>query len=106
MPKMTTPITINIPHQLGRAEARRRIETGWASMLRQLPVSGGGRSEHWDGDRLTFSVAGLGQKISGAVDVMDTSVTLTIELPGILGALAGALKTRLQREAQLLLTRK
>ena len=61
------PISINIPHQLGRAEARRRIEGGFARLISQLPVSGGTCSERWDDDRLTFSVAAVGQTITGAV---------------------------------------
>ena len=103
---MTTPITISIPHQLGRAEARRRIETGFASMFDQLPGGGGAHSERWDADRLTFSVAGMGQTISGFVDVLDATVTIHIELPGVLGLIAGGLKGRLQKAGQLLLTRK
>lgn len=53
---MATPITISIPHQLGRAEARRRIEAGFAQIIHQLPGSGGACSERWDGDRLIFSI--------------------------------------------------
>ncbi len=103
---MTTSITISIPHQLGRAEARRRIETGFATIFRQLPGSGGGYSEQWDGDRLTFNVAGLGQTVSGVVEVRDAAVTMHIQLPGALGLLASALKRRLQEAGQLLLTKK
>jgi hypothetical protein len=38
---MTTPITITIPHELGRTDARRRIETGFTRMLRQLAGTAG-----------------------------------------------------------------
>ena len=103
---MATPITVSIPHQLGRAEARRRIETGFANLIRQLPLSGGACSEQWDGDRLTFSVTGLGQTVSGTVDVFDAAVTMEIVLPGLLGLIASGLKQRLQKAGQLLLTRK
>ena len=103
---MATPISISIPHQLGRAEARRRIETGFASIVRQLPGSGSTCVERWDGDRLTFSVTGLGQTVSGVVDVLDAAVTMEIELPGVLGMIASRLKGRLQKAGQLLLTKK
>jgi Putative polyhydroxyalkanoic acid system protein (PHA_gran_rgn) len=102
---MATPITLSVPHQLGRVEARRRIETGFASVIRQLP-GGGACNEHWDGDRLTFSVGGMGQTISGSVDVLDTSVTIKVELPGVLGVIANGLKRRLAKAGQLLLTKK
>jgi hypothetical protein len=103
---MATPISISIPHQLGRIEARRRIETGFANIVRQLPGSGGTCVERWDGDRLTFSVTGLGQTVSGVVDVLDAAVTMQIELPALLGMVASGLKGRLQKAGQLLLTKK
>jgi len=103
---MATPVCISIPHQLGRAEARRRIETGFASIAGQLPASGSPRIERWDGDRLTFSITGLGQTVSGVVDVFDATVTMEIELPGVLRMIASGLKGRLQKAGQLLLTKK
>lgn len=103
---MATPITISVPHQLGRAEARRRIEAGFAKIVNLLPGSGGVRSECWDGDRLTFSVAAMGQTVSGVIQVLDAAVTMEIELPGVLRVIASGLKQRLQKVGQLLLTKK
>src|SRR4029450_3252365 len=103
---MPTPITVSIPHQLGRAEARRRIETGFAKILHLLPGSGGRCSERWEGDRLVFGVAAMGQTVAGVIDVLDAEVTMEIELPGVLGMLAGGLRNRLQKVGQLLLTKK
>jgi hypothetical protein len=100
---MATPIAISIPHQLGRAEARRRIETGFARIIHLVPGSAG-VCERWEGDRLIFSAAAIGQ-ISGVIDVLDTEVTMEIELPGVLGMVARGLKERLQQVGQLLLTK-
>ncbi|MEJ8853238.1 polyhydroxyalkanoic acid system family protein [Variovorax robiniae] len=103
---MASPIVISIPHQLGRAEARRRIEGGLAKIFGLLPGSSGVSSERWDGDRLIFSVAALGQTVSGVIEVLDATVTIEVELPAVLRFIASGLKDRLQRSAQLLLTRK
>jgi hypothetical protein len=103
---MATPITITIPHQLGRAEARRRIEAGFTKLIHQVPGSGGANSERWEGDRLTFAAGVMGQTIAGVIDVLETTVTMEIELPGILGMIASGLKDRLQKAGTLLLTRK
>ena len=102
---MATPITVSIPHQLGRAEARRRIETGFAKIIHLLPGSAGSSHERWDGDRLVFGVAAMGQNVSGVIEVLDTAVTMEIELPGVFGLIAGGLKDRLQKMGQLLLTK-
>jgi hypothetical protein len=103
---MTTPLTINIPHQLGRTEARHRIETGFAKSLPGLPGGLGAISQRWEGDRLVFSVAALAQTITGFVDVGDAAVTMEIHLPGVLGLIAGGFKGRLQKAGQLLLAKK
>lgn len=102
---MAKPITVSIPHQLGRAEARRRIETGFAKVIQLLPGSAGTSSERWEGDRLIFRVAAIGQTVAGVVDVLDVAVTMEIELPGVLGMIAAGLKDRLQKAGQLLLTK-
>jgi hypothetical protein len=102
---MATPITVSIPHQLGRAEARRRIETGFAKIIHLLPGSAGNCNERWDGDRLTFGVTAMGQTIAGVVDVLDAAVTIEIELPGVLGVIASGFKDRLQKMGELLLTK-
>jgi hypothetical protein len=96
-------VRVTIPHKLSRAEARRRIETGFSNILRQVPGSAGTCSESWDGDRLAFRVGAMGQVVSGVVDVLDDAVTMDIELPGVLGLLAGALKGKLESAGQLLL---
>ena len=103
---MATPIITTVPHQLGRAEARRRIEAGFAKIIQQLPGGAAASSERWDGDRLSFGVTAMGQTISGVIDVLDAAVRIEIELPGVLGMIAGGLKDRLQKAGQLLLTKK
>jgi hypothetical protein len=103
---MAEPIFITIPHQLGRAEAHRRIETGFAKLVNLLPGKTGTYSENWDGDQLTFSVAAVGQTIGGVIDVLDTEVKMQIQLPGLLGLIANGLKDRLHKAGRLLLTKK
>lgn len=102
---MPTPITVTIPHQLGRAEARRRIETGFARIVHLLPGSAGNCSERWEGDRLVFGVTSMGQTVAGVIDVLEGVVTMQIELPGVLGVVARGLGARLQKMGQQLLTK-
>jgi hypothetical protein len=101
---MSTPITIAIPHQLGVAEARRRLDEGLAGLITQ---TGDGKlakiDKTWTGDRMAFSVVALGQTITGQLDVRPQVIDMEIHLPGLLGALAGKIKGRLQKQGQLLL---
>ena len=103
---MTTPIKLSIPHQLGRVEARSRLQSGFANLASQVPGSGSAISQRWEGDRLLFSVGALGATVSGFLEVLDTEVKMEIELPGVLGMLAGRLKERMQAAGRLLLTKK
>jgi hypothetical protein len=100
---VATPITVSIPHQLGRAEARGRIETGFPKISHLLP--GGICSQRWDGDRLIFGVAAMGQTVNGVIAVLDAAVTIEIELPGVLGLIASGLRGRLQKVGQRLLAK-
>ena len=111
---MSTPVTVHLPHQLGRAEAHRRIETGLSKIVQSLPGSSGRCDQRWeanagsgrDHDRLVFSMVAMGQTISGVIDVFDTVVKMEIDLPGVLGLLAGSLTARLKKTGALLLTKK
>lgn len=102
---MGTPIRVSIPHQLGRAGARQRIETGFLKLADQLPGGANVCDQRWEGDRLAFRIAALSQTIAGSIEVLETTVTMDIELPGLLGQIAGAFKDRLQKAGQLLLTK-
>ena len=103
---MAPPVVVTLPHQLGRVEARRRIENGFAKIVQVLPGGAGRCNQRWEGDRLVFDIAAMGQALSGFIDVLDATVTMEIHLPGVLGLLAGGLKGRLRKAGQLLLTKK
>jgi putative polyhydroxyalkanoate system protein len=94
---MSQPIEVDLPHNLGREEARRRIASNVHRLTDHIP--GGAQVESsWVGDRLDLSVAAMGERIVGALDVQDTKVHVKLALPGMLGmfggVIAGALKSR------------
>ena len=104
---MAKPITITIPHQLGAAEARRRLETGMEQLAGQIPGGDAARfTQSWSGDVLNFSALAMGQAITGAVEVLEDHVRLDVVLPGMLGMIAGKIKTELQKRGTLLLEKK
>ncbi|ALL15358.1 polyhydroxyalkanoic acid system family protein [Caulobacter henricii] len=104
---MSKPITITIPHKLGAAEARRRIESGFAQLASQIPGGSADQVQQtWNGDTLTFSAVAMGQTISGTLDVLGDLVKLDIVLPGMLGMIAGKIRDQLQKRGQLLLENK
>lgn len=105
---MTKAITITIPHALGLAEAQRRLQQGFADLERQFAGGLGIVSiqQRWIGNRLEFEGGAVGQKIHGFIDVLDNNVNIQVDLPQFLALIAERIKSRLQREAQLLLEKK
>jgi hypothetical protein len=100
------PVSINVPHSLGQAEARRRIEAGFGNARQQM--SGGlgemlNFTDRWEGDRLHFDAGGLGQKIAGRLDVLPDAVRIEVDLPGMLAVIAERLAGTLKQETQKLL---
>ena len=103
---MGKPVAVNIPHTLGKTEARRRIEQGFGSIQRSLPLGLAGMlsaKERWEGDRLHFEVAGLGQTLGGRLDVLADSVQIQIDVPEMLAAIADSISAKLRKGTQRLL---
>ena len=102
---MTKPVTVTIPHELGRAEARRRIEEGVARAGQQFG-EGVKLTKAWDGDRLSFSAKVVGQAVAGRMDVLEDAVKMEVDLPPFFAMIADKVKGRLKKEGQLMLEKK
>jgi putative polyhydroxyalkanoate system protein len=103
---MSKPLVVSIPHQLGKAQARARIEHGFARFGDQFGGAAESFRQSWAGDRLTFGLRALGQEVSGHLDVFDQEVRIEVLLPGMLGLIAGKIGGRLRKEGQILLEKK
>ena len=99
---MSKPVIVEIPHQLGRAEARRRIEDGLGQLTGQIGAIGD-LTHAWEGDLLRFSLQAIGQTVTGTIAIEERIVRLEVHLPGIFAMVANKVKGRLRDEAQLLL---
>ena len=99
---MTEPIEIDIPHKLGRATAKERISTSFGRLAEFVP--GGAVTEHkWTGDRLDFTVEGMGQRVGVRLDVADANVHARFELPQFLAMFHDRIRAKLKEEAPKLL---
>lgn len=113
---MSRPVTVSVPHKLGQAEARRRIEEGFGQLQEQMtggPKLGGPKlsamaamvswQRRWEGDCLHFESGLLGQKLTGRLEVLDDAVRMEIDLPEILAALADKISGKLRDAGRKLL---
>lgn len=98
-------ITLSIPHQLSREEAKQRV-TGLAAQMRQQFGSVGKVTESWDGNKLNFTIGVTGMTVTGNVSVEISVVRIEVALPAALAMLAGGMKQTLEQEARKRLEKK
>ncbi|SDR63706.1 Putative polyhydroxyalkanoic acid system protein (PHA_gran_rgn) [Rhizobiales bacterium GAS113] len=103
---MSKPIIIVIPHQLGRAEAGRRLKSGLAGIettLRdKLPIL----EQTWTEDHLEFRIRLFGYATGGSIDVEDDAVRLLVQLPWPLAVLASKATALIQKQGRTMLEKK
>ena len=99
---MTQPIDVDLPHSLGKDEARRRIANNVHKLEEHIP---GGAQVHsgWTGDRLNLNIAAMGEAVNATIEVMDSKVHLRVLLPGMLGMFSGMVQAALQKKGSVLL---
>ncbi len=105
---MAKPITVSVPHKLGRDEARRRIAEGFGQIEQQMTGGMGvvACQQRWEGDRLHFEASALGQKMTGRLDVSEDSLGIEVDLPEILAALAERIGGKLKETTRQLLEKR
>jgi hypothetical protein len=101
---MAQPITITIPHKLGKAEARARIAEGFSKLSSQVVSAHlANFQQGWERDRLSFRAQTLGQTVAGRLDVNESDIRIEVDLPAFLAGLADKIAGKLKREGALLL---
>ena len=99
---MSQPIDVDLPHNLGKDEARRRIANNVHKLEEHIP--GGARVQSgWTGDQLNLNIAAMGESVNATIDVQDTRVHLKVLLPGMLGMFSGMIQAALQKKGSVLL---
>lgn len=103
---MPQPITVTIPHNLGRGVALMRVKDGIAQLRSGYAGQLSILEESWSGDRLDFRLTALKQTVSGSIEVAETTVTVSVILPIFLSVLAEKAKAMIQQRGQLMLEKK
>ena len=99
---MSQPIEVDIPHKLGKDEARCRIAANVHKLQEHIP--GGAKVQSgWTGDQLNLDVAAMGQEVTASIDVEENKVRVRMLLPPMLGMFSGMIQAALQRKGSVLL---
>jgi len=100
---LSGPLSVDIPHQLGKEAARERLAANAHKLARHVP---GGMAEvttGWDGDRMTITVVALGQTVTAHADVGEDVVHAEIMLPFLLSMFEAPIAAALRDEGPKLL---
>jgi Putative polyhydroxyalkanoic acid system protein (PHA_gran_rgn) len=103
---MSKPVTISIPHRLGKAEARRRLEAGLGSVRSHFASVLNVEEEVWSGDSLAFRARALGQQASGTITVAEDHVQVEVMLPWALALLTEKATALIRARGQTMLDKK
>lgn len=95
MPKLS----IQIPHNLGREEATRRIKEQSAKAAQQVT----GLEQQWQDHTATFRFKAIGFDVSGSLAVEDTAVKIDVDLPLAAAMFKGMIQERLRTDVAGLL---
>jgi hypothetical protein len=95
-------MSVDVPHNLGAAEARRRIESGTGQLVGRLPAGATARPS-WAGDRLQLHITALGQEVKADLDVQERLVRVEVALPPALAFLRPLIEAGIRRTGTELL---
>ena len=99
---MTSPLTVDLPHKLGAAEARRRIERNVGKLTDHIP-GGAQVGSRWTGDRLDLDVGAMGQQVATQIEIQETVVRMTVMLPPALSFFRGMIEPLIRSQGAALL---
>jgi hypothetical protein len=98
-----TPLVVTISHQLGRDEAKRRLDRGLDHVRAHLAPFVSAFDYVWSDYRLDWGVSAMRQHITGRTSVEDELVRIEIDLPLLLRMLSGQISDIVGREGAALL---
>ncbi len=96
---------IDIPHSLGIAEAKRRIDAGLPKLQQHIP-GGGTVDAHWRTDTvLDMTITAMGQSIPVQLLVEESLVRGTVAVPMLLKMMQGPISDFVKTSAQKMLSK-
>ena len=97
---MSRSIVMTFPHELGIAEAKRRISERFDLMKREYVDKIGRADITWVGDIAHLRVNALGQHATAEIDVKAADIRIEVHLPWLLAAMASKVEGLLKSNAK------
>jgi aspartyl/asparaginyl beta-hydroxylase (cupin superfamily) len=103
---MSKPLVASVSHELGKREAKQRIESGLGEIRAHLSTFATSVEEKWTEDRLDFRLIAFGQAISGNINVFEDVIRIEVVVPAMLSLLRGQISSRIRKHGMRLLETK
>ena len=95
---MSQPIQVDLPHKLGKEEARRRIANNVHKLTDHIPGGAAHVDSNWVGDALNLDIHAMGQAVQAEITVLEQLVRVRMMLPGMLALFAAPIEAALSRK--------
>lgn len=92
-----------IPHRLGKAEAKRRIDAGMPALEKHIPGGGTVASAWTAEDSVALNVVAMGQTVGVRIDVEDAVVRGDVAVPLTLSMMSGLIRDFIEKSARIML---
>lgn len=99
---MSDSLSIDVPHRLGAAEAKRRVRANVGQLGARLPA-GATVAPSWEGEQLRLDIGALGQQARADLDIFDDRIRITVALPPALAFFRQAIEAGLRQSGAALL---
>ena len=99
---MNQPLALDIPHTLGKAGVRARIDSRIGQVASAVP-GGAIVEKRWDGDTFHFTVSAMGQRVASTITAFEDHVHAVVDLPLFLLPFAGMVRGAIEQGAPKLL---
>ena len=95
---------IDISHELGREEAKRRMKARVGDLAGHIPGGMADVTSSWPAeDRMAMDITVMGQTVKALLDVEDRRVRVTLDLPPMLSMMSGAIASMVKNAGEKLL---
>ena len=96
---MAQTVTVDVKHQLGPEEAKRRVHDGIAALQHRFGDKLGAVKVEWAETRADVLVGVMGHNLRGGMEFLPGIVRISVELPWALALIAEKIKGKISHHA-------
>lgn len=100
---MSRTISVPVVHNLPKEVVRQRMQERVGSLGNFIPGGAAVTSDWPSEDRMRLGINAMGQQLEALLDVQEKAVLVTVQLPGLLGMMAGVIEGAIKDKGSTLL---